>query len=75
MSVLPPFNLKPVDRAFSAEDVRIMLIEMVTRLAKLQIVALPTPGNPRRTPKVAEFRRPRNCIRTKLHRRPLAFYL
>lgn len=40
------FNLKPVGGAFGAEDVRIMLIEMVTRLAKLQIVALPTPGNP-----------------------------
>jgi len=61
------FNLKPVGGAFGAEDVRIMLIEMVTRLAKLQIVALPTPGNPierQRSPAL-----PQNCIHTKLHSR------
>lgn len=53
--------------AFGAEDVRIMLIEMVTRLAKLQIVALPTPGNPierQRSPALSQ-----NCIRVKLHSR------
>lgn len=58
---------KPVSRAFGAEDVRIMLIEMVTRLAKLQIVAHPTPGNPierQRSPAL-----PQNCIRAKLHSR------
>lgn len=72
-----PFNLKLVDRVFDAEDVRIMLIEMVTRLVKLQIVALSTPGNPterQRSPVL-----PRNCIRAKLHsrsqRKVLVFYL
>lgn len=62
-----PFNLKLVDRVFDAEDVRIMLIEMVTRLVKLQIVALSTPGNPterQRSPVL-----PRNCICAKLHSR------
>lgn len=43
---LGSFNFKPVGGALGAEDVRIMLIEMITRLAKLQIVARPTPGNP-----------------------------
>lgn len=70
-----PFNLKPVCGAFGAEDVRIMLIEMVTRLAKLQIVALPTPSNPierQRSPTL-----PQNCIRAKLHpwKSIFAFYL
>lgn len=66
MSSSNPFNLKPVDRVFDAEDVRIMLIEMVTRLVKLQIVALSTPGNPNRTPKVAG-------IAAKLYSREIAF--
>jgi len=43
-----------------------MLIEMVTRLVKLQIVALSTPGNPNRTPKVAG-------IAAKLYSREIAF--